>query len=71
MFRKIFYFIFKMIACQKIKRLFKSAQMQGVQKPGREAYRVYVERRGLRHNAAGECSRALLGISAADTLVVV
>jgi hypothetical protein len=42
-------------------RLLKNAQMQGVQKSGREAYLVYVERRGLQHNAAGEC------FSAADT----
>jgi len=37
---KLFYFIFKMIARLPGLRLFKSAQMQGVQEAGREAYAV-------------------------------
>lgn len=42
-------------------RLFKNAQMQGVQEPGREAYLVYVERRSLQHNVAdGRFSTVLL-----------
>jgi hypothetical protein len=34
--------------------LFKNAQMQGAQKPNREAYIKYVERCGLQRNTADE-----------------